>query len=228
MINIHPSENRGTTTRNWLDSKHSFSFGDYYDPENLGFGPLRVINEDIITAKKGFPPHPHQNMEIITYILEGALEHKDSLGNGSIIMPGDLQRMTAGTGIVHSEFNPLNQNTHLLQIWITPNKQNLPPSYEQKNFTSLRTSGNLTLLASNDGRNQSLTINQALNLYVLDLEKTFTFNNAKKIWLQIAQGTIKINDKIMKQGDGASVTNEVNLKFTALEKSEILIFELNK
>jgi redox-sensitive bicupin YhaK (pirin superfamily) len=231
MIKIRKSQDRGKTQTNWLDSKHTFSFAHYYDPEYTNVGALRVINEDIVKGGTGFDSHPHRNMEIITYILEGSLEHKDSLGTGSIIKPGEVQRMSAGTGIIHSEFNPQpDQPVHLLQIWIVPEKTGLPPSYEQKDFSQKRQVNTLTLLASHDGLDDSLTIHQDASMYVLDLEPDHSFNyepDPERItWLQIARGTITLNDQTLNQGDGAEICQESALKFQAKEKSEIIIFDL--
>lgn len=230
MINIRKSDQRGKTKIDWLNSWHSFSFGNYYDPGNMGFGTLRVINEDIVNPGTGFGTHPHRDMEIITYILEGALQHKDSLGTGSVIVPGDVQRMSAGTGITHSEFNPQpDKPVHLLQIWIFPEKDGLQPSYEQKNFTEKREPGKLTLLASKNGEDGSVTIHQDASLYVLDLEKSvgyrYVIQRRRMVWLQVVRGEAKVNGQELKQGDGAAVTGEEVLDFSG-GNAEILIFDL--
>ena len=231
MISIRQSIDRGRTKIDWLDSKHSFSFGEYYDPLHMGFSVLRVINEDKVISGAGFDTHSHKNMEIISYVLEGALEHKDSLGTGSIILPGDVQRMSAGRGIRHSEFNPKNdQPLHFLQIWITPEKEGIAPSYEQKNFNSKRKPGSLTLVASNKGREDSLTLHQDVDLYVLDLDSNQSLEYVIKlnryIWLQVARGSLKVNDLILKQGDGAAISQEKLIVLQGLEKSEILLFDM--
>ncbi len=231
MITLRKSEERGTTKLDWLDSKHSFSFGNYFDPEHMGFGTLRVINEDKVNPAAGFDTHPHSDMEILTYVLEGELEHKDTLGTSSIILPGDVQRMSAGTGIMHSESNPQSdRQAHLLQIWIIPEKEGLPPSYEQKNFTKKRGPGKLTLLASRNGQNDSLAIHQDVSLYVLDLDpgNSFTYKLAKDrmAWVQLARGNTVLNGQILNQGDGAAVSDEKTLEFRANDKAEILIFDL--
>lgn len=237
MIQIRKSKDRGEVFHGWLHSFHTFSFGQYYDPKHMEFGALRVINEDFIDANQGFGKHPHSNMEIITYILEGELEHKDSLGTGSIISVGDVQRMSAGTGIIHSEFNPNeNKKVHLLQIWIVPNKQGIPPSYEQKNFAEKRRqnqlNGQLTLLASQNGRDESLTIHQDAELYVLDLDKNqkFSYNikSDQMIWIQMTKGSVNMNNENLNQGDGARIIDEEKLEFFAKEKTEILIFNFKK
>jgi len=232
MIKIRKSEDRATTQWDWLDSKHTFSFGDYYDPEHMGFGVLRVINEDRVDPSTGFGTHPHRDMEILTYVLEGALEHKDTLGTGSIIKPGDVQRMSAGTGIYHSEYNASeDSHVHLLQMWIIPETNGLSPSYEQKNFTAKRKPGELTLLASQDGSSDSLTIHQDVSLYVLDLAPAQSFKYAVKdnrmVWVQIARGDAFLNGQHITQGDGIALSDEKTLEFKAQEKAEILIFDLS-
>lgn len=231
MIKIRASEDRGITKTDWLLGKHSFSFGQYYDTENMNFGVLRVINEDVVKAGKGFHTHPHRDMEIITYILSGALEHKDSLGTGSVIVPNDVQRMSAGTGILHSEFNPLHdKDTHLLQIWITPEKTGIAPSYEQKNFALERKPNQLTLIASRDGRDGSVTIHQKAEIFVLDLEtdKEFEYEIAdgRMVWLQMARGEASLGEKTLKQGDGVAIRAEKSITLKATETTEILIFDL--
>ncbi|HUX80602.1 MAG TPA: pirin family protein [Alphaproteobacteria bacterium] len=233
MISIRKSDDRGKTQLSWLDSKHSFSFANYFDLDHIGFGTLRVINEDKVDPAAGFDTHPHSNMEILTYVLEGELSHKDTLGTGSIIIPGDIQRMSAGSGISHSESNPLSDApVHLLQIWIIPEKEGLPPSYEQKNFIERRKPGKLTLLASHDGHDDSLTIHQDVSLYVLDLDpgQSFTYNleEGRLAWVQMARGKVDLNGNILEQGDGAAINNEKTLEFLAENKAEILIFDLTK
>ncbi len=233
MITFRKSEDRGAVKMGWLDTKHTFSFGNYYDPKHMGFGDLRVINDDIVAPASGFGTHPHDNMEIVTYVMEGELEHKDSLGTGSVIMPGDVQRMSAGTGIRHSEFNPQkDKQVHLLQIWILPDKKGFPPSYEQKNFAKSRENGKFTLLASNDGREGSLTVHQDIAMYVLDLEKgkmaEYKMGDNRIAWLHVANGKVILGDKELKQGDGAAVEDEKMLKFTGIDKADILIFDMAK
>lgn len=231
MITLRKSEDRGTTEQYWLESKHTFSFGDYYDPNYMGFGVLRVINEDRIKPAAGFGTHPHANMEILTYVLEGALEHQDTLGTGSIIRAGDVQRTSAGTGIAHSEHNPeQDSQVHLLQIWILPETKGLQPSYEQKNFTKIRKPGNLTLVASRRGDKGSLMIHQDIFLYVLDLEPNqsfrYTLEEDRMAWLQIARGDLLLNGQHLKQGDGLAVSYEKELELKAEGTAEILIFNL--
>ncbi|MBM3468048.1 MAG: pirin family protein [Alphaproteobacteria bacterium] len=231
MIQIRPSAERGFTIIGWLDSKHTFSFGSYDDPEHRGFGVLRVINEDKVSPNNGFGMHGHKDMEIITYVLEGALEHKDSLGNGSVIVPGEVQLMRAGTGIMHSELNPDKDKTvHLLQIWIIPDQAGLPPSYQQKDFRNKRKPGHLTLLVSPDGKDESLIIHQNANLYVLDLEEGQSFSHKmfenRQAWVQVAKGDVTINEQTLSQGDGAQIQGGVPLTFKASKSSEILVFDL--
>ncbi|MHB1206963.1 MAG: pirin family protein [Rhodospirillaceae bacterium] len=231
MIQIRKSGDRGHFDFGWLDTHHSFSFGDYYDPEFQGFSVLRVINEDIVAAGHGFPTHPHRDMEIITYILDGALEHKDSLGTGSVIRPGDVQRMSAGTGIRHSEANPLkDQATKLLQIWIFPSEKNLPPSYEQTAFSREDRSGKLKLVGSPDGRDGSVTIHQDVDLYASLLKAGdkvhLDLKPGRFAWLQLASGKVSVNGQALSAGDGAGIIKETALAITAAEDAELLLFDL--
>jgi redox-sensitive bicupin YhaK (pirin superfamily) len=231
MIRIRKSNERGHFDFGWLDTYHTFSFGDYYDPEFMGFSDLRVINEDRVGRETGFPTHGHRDMEIITYVLEGALQHRDSMGNGSVIQPGDVQRMTAGTGVTHSEANPsTTEPCHLLQIWILPSARGLNPGYEQKNFSSEEKQNQLRLIASNDGRAGSVTINQDASIFASVLkpnhEVTHTLAAGRNAWLQIARGSIALNGKELQQGDGAAITNETKVNLTGREVSEFLLFDL--
>ena len=231
MIKITKSKNRGHTKTDWLDSWHSFSFAEYHNPEQIRFGNLRVINEDWVKAGAGFDMHAHRDMEIITYVLQGSLEHKDSLGTGSVITVGDVQRMSAGRGIEHSEFNPNPQEpVHLLQIWIIPERKAIEPSYEQKNFSKQRKAGQLTLLASRKGREGSVQIHQDADLCVLDLSNNQTFSYSLKsdrmAWVQAARGSFLLNDLLVEQGDGLAITDENIINFKGLDTCEILIFDL--
>lgn len=231
MITIRRADERGRTAIEWLDSWHTFSFGDYYDPGQMGFGPLRVINDDRVLPNAGFPMHPHRDMEIITYVLKGALEHRDSLGTGSVIKPGDVQRMSAGTGIRHSEFNPSKtEGVHLLQIWILPDTKNLSPSYEQRNFSDEEKQGKLRLIASPDGRDGSVTIRQDVNLFAAMLrpgdEVNLQLSTGRKAWFQLAEGEVMLNGKRLFAGDGAAVTNEQTLSLKGEEEADILLFDL--
>ena len=230
MITIRKSEDRGHFDHGWLDTYHTFSFDQYYDPAHMHFRSLRVINEDRVAAGKGFPMHSHSDMEIITYILEGALEHRDSMGNGSVIRPGDVQRMTAGTGVSHSEFNPSeSEPVHLLQIWILPNARQLTPGYEEKNFPETERAGKLRLIASNDASDGSVNIHQDARVYASILEAGQSVEHAladnRYAWLQIARGTVKLNELEMKQGDGAAISRET-LNIVAHDRAELLLFDL--
>ncbi|MBE9242151.1 pirin family protein [Synechocystis salina] len=231
MITLRPSEARGRGKLDWLDSYFSFSFSHYYDPAHINFSNLRVINEDYIAPGKGFATHGHQDMEIITYVLEGELKHQDSIGNGSIIRPGDVQRMSAGTGILHSEFNPSpDQSVHLLQIWITPNQLGVEPSYEQKFFSTEDKQGKLRLVASPDGRDGSVTIHQDAYVYASVLGKGETISYSlsnRQAWLQIVRGHLTLNGKTFKTGDGAGISGEQTITFTGQEgATEFLLFDL--
>ena len=231
MIVLRKSEERGHANHGWLDSYHSFSFANYYDPNYMGFKSLRVINEDKIQPTRGFGTHPHRDMEIITYVLEGSLEHKDSIGNGSIIRPGDVQKMSAGTGILHSEYNPSDSEwVHLLQIWIVPNQRNLQPSYEQKNYSVEEKRNNLRLIASPDGKDNSVTVYQDMNLYasVLDADKSVSYELLpnRQGWVQVIRGNVQLNDVILEAGDAAAIVDETYLKMVAKDSSELLFFDL--
>ena len=231
MITIRKSEDRGHFDFGWLDTFHTFSFDQYYDPAHTHFRSLRVINEDRVQPGHGFPTHSHRDMEIITYILTGALEHRDSMGNGSVIRPGDVQRMSAGTGVSHSEFNPSEaEPVHLLQIWILPQSHGLPPSYEEKHFSDEERRGRLRMIASSDGRQGSVTIHQDAQVYaaVLDAGQTVvhTLDENRSAWLQVARGTIRLNEMELKQGDGAASRKESGLKIAAHDQAEILLFDL--
>jgi redox-sensitive bicupin YhaK (pirin superfamily) len=231
MIKIRKSEERGHLNHGWLDTYHTFSFDQYFDPAHSHWRALRVINEDRVAAGKGFPTHSHSDMEIVTYILSGALEHRDSMGNGSVIRPGDVQRMTAGTGVAHSEFNPSpDEAVHLLQIWIKPAAKKLPPSYEQKFFSAEERSGGLRLIASQDSSDGSVRIHQDARLYaaIMAAGDTITHElNAERYgWLQVARGSVSLNDLELSQGDGAAISQESELKITARDQAEILLFDL--
>jgi redox-sensitive bicupin YhaK (pirin superfamily) len=231
MIQIRPSQERGGGNHGWLKTHHTFSFGDYWDPKWMGFRSLRVINEDWVAPNTGFPTHPHRDMEIITYVLEGKLEHKDSLGTGSVILPGDSQRMTAGSGIRHSEFNPSTTDAvHLLQIWIQPEKAALAPSYEQKTFPEEEKRGKLRLVASRTASEGSVKINQDAKLYVTLLksgeEVSHEFAAGRHGWLQVARGAVELNGKKLAQGDGAAITDEKTVSIKSTKDAEVLLFDL--
>jgi quercetin 2,3-dioxygenase len=231
MITLRQSRERGHFDHGWLNTYHTFSFDQYYDPRYMGFRQLRVINEDFVAAGRGFPTHGHRDMEIITYILEGALQHEDSMGNGSIIRPGDVQRMTAGTGVRHSEKNPsASESVHLLQIWILPETVGLEPSYEQKAFTEDERRGQLRLIASNDGRDGSVTVHQDVSVFASILgageSVKYDMDQTRYGWIQVARGAISVNGQRAGQGDGAVVMGESSLEIAAEESAEILLFDL--
>ena len=231
MITIRKSEARGHFNFGWLETYHTFSFDQYFDPAHSHFHSLRVINEDRVRAGQGFPTHSHRDMEIITYILSGSLEHRDSMGNGSVIRPGDVQRMTAGTGVSHSEFNPSpGEACHLLQIWIMPKAKKLTPSYEQKFFGENERRGKLCLIAADDGGGGAVTINQDARVYasLLDAGKSITYqlDESRSAWLQVARGSLNLNGQVLSQGDGAAITSETELTVTAADASEFLLFDL--
>jgi quercetin 2,3-dioxygenase len=240
MITIRSAQDRGMADFGWLHSQHTFSFGQYQDPKHMGFGKLRVINEDQVAPGKGFATHGHQDMEIISYVLDGALEHKDSLGTGSVILPGDVQRMSAGTGIRHSEFNASQtEPVHFLQIWILPQQDGIAPGYEQKNFTDAEKLGKLRLVGSRDGRDGSITIHQDVNFYAGILQSgeavTYNFVSGRVAWLQLARGLVKFDDYELKAGDGAAITfgasEAIDQKSSIAIKSlsadtEVLLFDM--
>lgn len=231
MITIRKAGDRGHFDLGWLDTYHTFSFDQYYDPRHMSFRSLRVINEDRVAPGRGFPKHSHRDMEIITYILEGELRHEDSMGNGSVIRPGDVQRMTAGTGVAHSEANPSpDKPVHLLQIWIMPNQKGLKPGYEQKAFSEEERRGKLRLVASPDGRQGSVSINQDASLFatILDAgqEVSQQLEGDRHAWVQVARGAITVNGEQLDQGDGAAVTGEPQLKIAARDDAEVLLFDL--
>ncbi len=230
MIVIRKAEDRGHADLGWLDSKHSFSFGQYHDPAHMGFGSLRVINDDRVAPGGGFATHPHEDMEIISYVLEGALEHKDSMGNGSIIRPGDVQRMSAGTGVTHSEFNHSKQDgVHFLQIWFLPNQTGLEPGYEQKNFPASGRQGQLQLVASQHGRDGSVSLNQDVDMYgvLLDQDDSVAhrLNAGRKAWVQIARGSVSLNGRALQAGDGAGVEGEA-IELSHASAAEVIVFDM--
>ena len=231
MITIIRSKDRGTVDFGWLQSRHSFSFGHYYNPQQMGFGNLRVINEDTVLPGKGFGTHGHRDMEIISYVISGALEHKDSMGNGSVIQPGDVQRMSAGTGVQHSEYNPSRTDpVHFLQIWILPEKMGVTPGYEQIRFTEEQKTNRLCLVASGDGRQGSLSMHQDANLYACLLESGAAVSHAlvqgRRSWVQLVRGNISVNGHEMAAGDGASIEDDNTLEIVADNSSEFLLFDL--
>ncbi|MEG4014751.1 MULTISPECIES: pirin family protein [unclassified Microcoleus] len=231
MITVKKSEARGHANRGWLDSYHTFSFADYYDRNSMNFRSLRVINEDVISPGKGFGTHGHKDMEIITYVLEGALEHKDSLGTGAAIKPGEVQRMSAGTGIQHSEFNhSQTEPVHLLQIWLLPDTNDLQPSYEQREFPLAERRGQLRLVAARDARDGAVKVHQDVDLYAAVLDKnsqvSHTLQPNRHAWVQVARGAVLLNGLSLGKGDGAAVSDEAELVIEAAEDAEFLLFDL--
>lgn len=228
---LRPSDTRGAVDFGWLKSKHTFSFGSYFDPNFIGFGALRVINEDKVAPSAGFPTHPHEDMEIISYVVSGGLEHKDSIGTGSVIRPGDLQRMSAGTGVRHSEYNASDKDpVHFLQIWIVPNEDGLKPSYEQKAFPEIERQDALRLIGSQDGRNGSVLIHQDVDLYgsLLSAGKSLAYDIApgRKVWIQVVKGKLSVNDQQLDAGDGLGLLVPGALALAAKEDTEFLLFDL--
>lgn len=231
MLTIRRSTERGHIDHGWLDTKHTFSFGNYHDEEHMGFGPLRVINEDIVAAGQGFGKHPHRDMEILTYVIRGSLEHKDSLGTGSVIQHQTVQRMTAGRGVLHSEFNPSETDaTHLLQIWIEPERLGLPPGYEEKTFPIEDRAGELVLIGSRDARDGSLTIHQDVDLYAGIFSTGISVEHhtagARKLWLQVISGVFEANDLRVEAGDGLQITDTALVTLRSVEGGEILLFDM--
>jgi len=231
MIDIRHADERGSVNLGWLDSKHSFSFGHYFDPDHMGFGPLRVINEDRVQPGEGFPTHGHENMEIISYVLDGALEHKDSIGTGSVIRPGDVQRMSAGTGIRHSEYNPSTEHpAHFLQIWIVPDETGIEPGYEQKAFAPADRQGVLKLVAARNGRDGALTLHQDVDLYSSLFKDgddvSLALRDGRRAWVQVARGSVQVNGEALEAGDGVALSNETALRVTAKSNTEVLIFDM--
>jgi len=231
MIELIPSQTRGEADHGWLKAKHTFSFAEYHNPERVRFGPLRVINEDRIAPGQGFGTHPHKDMEIVTYPITGAIEHKDSMGNGTVITAGEVQRMTAGTGIQHSEFNhSKNDELHLLQIWIFPEQKDLEPGYEQKMFSREEKLNQLRLIASRDGRGGSVTVHQRADLYAsileVDAEIDLAIADSNKVFVQVVQGDINVNGQKAAAGDGIQITDQDRLIINAESEAEFLVFDM--
>jgi quercetin 2,3-dioxygenase len=230
MITVRSGNDRGSSKFNWLDSRHTFSFGDYYDPKHVGYSSLRVINEDRVNPGAGFPTHSHRDMEIITYVLEGALAHKDSTGTSSVIRVGDVQRMSAGTGISHSEYNASQtEPVHFLQIWIMPNETGLEPDYEQRSFDLKKESGKWVLVAA-PGSDGALKVHQDAELSLAILPKgeklSYKFRPGRHAWLQVARGKVTLNGLSLEAGDGAAIENEQVVDLTAIDQCEVLLFDL--
>ncbi|MGH8672488.1 MAG: pirin family protein [Burkholderiales bacterium] len=231
MITPRKSHERGHANHGWLDSYHSFSFADYHDPEQMGFSALRVINEDRVAPGAGFPTHSHRDMEIITYVLEGGLRHRDSLGNGSVIVPGDVQKMSAGSGVSHSEFNDSKYDpVHFLQIWIVPRTTGIVPAYQQAQFAETEKRGRLRLIASPDGREGSLVIHQDALVYASVLEDgdtvTYSLHPERRAYVQVARGSVELNGHRLEQGDGARLEETPQIVFAKASHAELLLFDL--
>jgi redox-sensitive bicupin YhaK (pirin superfamily) len=231
MLTVRPASARGHADHGWLDSYHTFSFADYYDPQHMGFRALRVINDDRVAPGQGFGRHPHRDMEIVSYVLEGSIAHKDSTGTGSVIVPGDVQRMSAGTGVFHSEFNPSETDPlHFLQIWILPAKNGLPPSYEQKRFEPAEKRGRLRVVASSDGREGSVTIHADALIYAGLFDKgesaELPLAAGRHAWVHVARGKARVSGKDLGEGDAVALTDERALRVEGVEDAEVLVFDL--
>ncbi|MFQ1061805.1 pirin family protein [Bordetella trematum] len=231
MLTLRPAAARGHANHGWLDTHHTFSFANYYDPAHMGFGPLRVINDDRIAAGRGFGTHGHRDMEIITYVLEGAVAHKDSMGTGSVIRPGDVQRMSAGRGVLHSEFNPQpDAPTHMLQIWIEPDVTGIEPEYDQKTFDEASKRGRLCLVASPDGAQGSMRLHQDVRLYagLFDGQEQAELPLAagRRAWVHLARGRLTVNGQVLNAGDGLAVQAESRLQLSAGQAADVLVFDL--
>jgi len=231
MITIRPSKDRGHADHGWLKSSHTFSFGSYYDPEFMAFGPLRVLNQDFVAAGGGFPQHGHANMEIVSYVLQGAMEHKDSMGTGSVMRPGDVQLMSAGTGVQHSEFNASSSDSlHFLQMWVVPAESGMAPGYQQRSFSIAERQGRLRQVVSPDGEDGSLTIGQDARLYVGLFaegdEATQNLAAGRGAWLHVATGSVDLNGMRLGPGDGAAIVDEDQLRLTGTEAAEVVLWDL--
>ncbi len=230
MLTIRRATDRGHADHGWLNSHHTFSFADYYDPANMGFRALRVINDDRVAGNRGFGAHPHRDMEIISYVLEGELAHKDSTGTNGVIRPGDVQRMTAGTGVVHSEMNPANDQVHFLQIWIVPSKRGIAPSYEQKAFTEADKRGKLCVVASPDAREGSVALHADAivhaGLFDAGEHAELAIPEGRHAWVQVARGTVRVNGETVSEGDGVALTGEPKLQVEGVSGGEVIVFDL--
>lgn len=231
MLTVRHAEDRGHAAHGWLESRHTFSFADYYDPAHMGFRNLRVINEDRVAPGRGFGAHPHRDMEILSYVLEGALEHRDSLGNGSVIRPGDVQRMTAGTGVIHSELNASrSEPVHFLQIWLLPSASSIQPGYEQKTFSLEESDGRLRLVASPQGRDGSITLHADAEVHLGRFDAGQSARHelppGRHAWVQVARGRARVNGQELSAGDGAAISGEPTIELEGLAGSELLLFDL--
>ncbi len=231
MIRIRPASERGHSKLDWLESRHTFSFADYQDPRHMGISNLRVINDDVVAPGRGFATHGHRDMEIVSYVLEGALEHKDSMGNGSLIRPGEVQRMSAGNGVRHSEFNPSpNEPVHFLQIWLVPNETGVEPAYDQRNFPESERRGRLRLLVSPDGRDGSIATHQEALMYGAHLEAGESVVHAvqadRRAYVHVARGRVEVNGHELGAGDGAAIEDEADIFLSGIGGAEVLLFDL--
>ena len=230
MLTIRKAAHRGGANHGWLYTKHTFSFANYYDPRHMGFRALRVINEDRVAPQSGFGTHGHRDMEIVTWVLSGAIEHRDSIGTVGTLRAGEMQRMTAGTGVMHSEMNRTDEQLHFLQIWILPNEEGMVPGYEQKAFEREEKQGRLRLVGSRDGRDGSVTIHQDVDLYATLLDEgdsvTHVLRPGRHAWVQVARGQVRLNGEILKEGDGAAISNETALTLDGVVSAEVLLFDL--
>ncbi len=232
MITVRKAAERGHANHGWLDAYHTFSFAEYMNPRFMNFRSLRVLNEDRVEAGAGFPTHSHRDMEIITYVLAGAVEHKDSMGNKGLIRPGEVQRMSAGSGVTHSEFNPSKKDAlHLLQIWLLPEKKGQKPSYEQKSFSEILDAGRLVLVASQDGRDGSVTVGQDVNVWAARLKPgaqlSLPLKHGRHAWIQVAKGLVSVNGQNLSTSDGAAISGESEIKLQANSTAELLLFDLS-
>ena len=231
MITVRRSQERGHADHGWLNTYHTFSFAGYQDPQQMGFRSLRVINEDRVAPGKGFGKHPHRDMEIVSYVLEGALQHRDSMGNGSVLHPGEFQRITAGTGIEHSEFNPsATEPVHFYQIWLLPDERSLKPGYEQRSFSAAEKQNRLRLVASREGRQESLTIHQDADVFLGRLEAGANLSHGlrpgRHAWLQVVRGTVRLGEIALNESDAAAISEEPELSIVGVEPAEIMLFDL--
>jgi redox-sensitive bicupin YhaK (pirin superfamily) len=231
MLTVRLADDRGHFDHGWLDTRHTFSFAEYRDPSHMGFRTLRVLNEDRVQPGAGFPTHAHRDMEILSYVLAGRLAHRDSLGNGSVIVPGEVQRMTAGTGVTHSEANPSGEEpVHFLQVWIIPERTSLAPGYEQRAFPEAERRGRLRLVASRDGAEGSLTVHQDVRVFAGSFERsesaTHRLAKGRHAWLQVARGQVRVNGQQLSAGDGAGISGEPEIRVEGAPRGEVLVFDL--
>ncbi len=232
MITVRKSQQRGHADHGWLNSYHTFSFADYHDPNHMGFRSLRVMNEDRVAPGQGFGEHPHRDMEIVSYVLEGSLQHRDSMGNGSVLQAGDFQRITAGRGVLHSEFNPsATEAVHFYQIWLFPDQRGLDPSYEERSFSPSEKHNRLRLVASRDGREGSLTVHQDADVFLSTLDAGTNVSHplrpGRHAWVQVMRGSVRVGDIMLGEGDAAAISDQSDVQLVAVEPAEVMLFDLN-